>query len=179
MMRKNNSVDLSLFILIAKIGKTRGLKGEFFLRSFAENLESLFSFKKFYCSTSLMMEEVNFEYIKQSNKNIVAKIKSIDGIDEIKAFGQKDIYILKSELPELDVNEAYWFELEGMQVINLEGQHLGHVQKVNNFGASDILEVKPINKKIKILLIPFIKNRIIISINKPEKSVLVDWQEDN
>ena len=179
MMKKNSSLDLSLFILIAKIGKTRGLKGEFFLRSFAENLKSLFSFKKFYVLRSSIMEEVNFEYIKQSNKNIVAKIKSIDGIDEIKVFGQKDIYILKSELPELDVNEAYWFELEGMQVINLEGQHLGHVQKVNNFGANDILEVKPINKKIKILLIPFIKNRIIISINKTEKSVLVDWQEDN
>ena len=179
MMKKNSSLDLSLFILIAKIGKTRGLKGEFFLRSFAENSKSLFSFKKFYVLRSSIMEEVNFEYIKQSNKNIVAKIKSIDGIDEIKAFGQKDIYILKSELPELDVNEAYWFELEGMQVINLEGQHLGHVQKVNNFGANDILEVKPINKKIKILLIPFIKNRIIISINKLEKSVLVDWQEDN
>jgi len=179
MMKKNSSLDLSLFILIAKIGKTRGLKGEFFLRSFAENSKSLFSFKKFYVLRSSIMEEVNFEYIKQSNKNIVAKIKSIDGINEIKAFGQKDIYILKSELPELDVNEAYWFELEGMQVINLEGQHLGHVQKVNNFGANDILEVKPINKKIKILLIPFIKNRIIISINKLEKSVLVDWQEDN
>ena len=178
MMRKNSSVDLSLFILIAKIGKTRGLKGEFFLRSYAENSKNLFSFKKFYTLTRSMMEEVNFEYIKQSNTNIVAKIKSIDDIDEVKAFGQKDIYILRSELPELDINEAYWFELEGMQVINLEGQHLGHVQKVNNFGASDILEVQPINKKSKILLIPFIKNRMIISINKSENSILVDWQED-
>ena len=178
MMRKNNSVDLSLFILIAKIGKTRGLKGEFFLRSFAENPKSLFSFKKFYTSTSSMMEEVNFEYIKQSNSNIVAKLKSIDDIDAVKVFGQKDIYILRSELPELKTNEAYWFELEGMQVINLEDQHLGHVQAVNNFGASDILEVKPINKKQKILLIPFIKNRIIISINKSENSILVDWQKD-
>ena len=40
----------------------------------------------------------------------------------IKAFGQKDIFVLKSELPELEENEAYWFELKGMQVINLEGR---------------------------------------------------------
>ena len=79
------------------------------------------------------MQEVHFEYMKQNNANIVAKLKSISDIDEIKAFGQKDIFILKSELPELDVNEAYWFELEGMQIINLEGQHLGHVKEVNNF----------------------------------------------
>jgi 16S rRNA processing protein RimM len=78
----------------------------------------------------------------------------------------------------LDENEAYWFELEGMQVINLEGQHLGQVQEVNNFGASDVLEVKSTNKKIKNLLIPYIKNRVIISLDKSKNSILVDWQAD-
>ena len=80
-MRKNNLVDLSLFLLIAKIGKTRGLKGEFFLRSFAENSENLFSYKKFYALSSSAMEEVHFEYIKQSNSNIIAKLKSFNDID--------------------------------------------------------------------------------------------------
>ena len=81
MMRNNNSPDLSLFLLIARIGKTRGLKGEFFLRSFAENPDSLNSFTKFYTLASNLMEEVNFEYIKTANSNIVAKIKAIDDID--------------------------------------------------------------------------------------------------
>ena len=178
MMRKNSSVDLSLFLLIAKIGKTRGLKGEFFLRSFAQNSETLSSFKKFYALSSSSMQEVHFEFMKQSNANIIAKLKSVNDIDEIKAFGQKEIFILKSELPKLEVNEAYWFELEGMQIINLEGCILGEVQEVNNFGASDVLAVKSHNKQKKNLLIPFIKNRVIISINKSENSILVDWQED-
>ena len=97
MMRKNSSLDLSLFILIAKIGKTRGLKGEFFLRSFAENPDNLFSFKKFYVLTSSLMKEVDFEYIKKNNSKLVAKIQSVDDIDSIKLYGQKDIYVLKSE----------------------------------------------------------------------------------
>ena len=175
MMKKNSSIDKSLFVLIAKIGKTRGLKGEFFLRSFAEKLETLISFKKFFSLQSFIMEEIFFEYIKKSNNNIIAKLKSIDDIEGIKSFGQKDIYVLKSELPELGKNEAYWFELEKMQVLNLEGQHLGNVDRVDNFGANDVLKVQ---KKNKTLLIPFIKNRVIISINKKENSILVDWQED-
>ena len=178
MMRKNNTIDLSLFILIAKIGKTRGLKGEFFLRSFAQNQETLFSFKKFYALSSSTMEEVHFEYMKQSNSNIIAKLKSLDDIDEIKAFGQKDIYILKSELPVLESDEVYWYELEGMEIINLEGQHLGIVYEVSNFGANDVLVVKPAKKQLKNILIPFIKNRVIISIEKSKNSILVDWQED-
>ncbi len=175
MMKKNSSIDKSLFVLIAKIGKTRGLKGEFFLRSFAEKLETLISFRKFFSLQSFIMEEIFFEYIKKSNNNIIAKLKSIDDIEGIKSFGQKDIYVLKSELPELEKNEAYWFELEKMQVLNLEGQHLGNVDRVDNFGANDVLKVQ---KKNKTLLIPFIKNRVIISINKKENSILVDWQED-
>lgn len=178
MMKKNNSLDLSLFILIAKIGKTRGLKGEFFLRSFAQNPETLLSFKKFYAFSSSGMDEVHFEFIKQSNSNIIAKLKSIHDIEDVKAFGQKDIYILKSELPQLEINEAYWFELEGMQVLNLEGQHLGTVHEVSNFGANDVLMVKSINEQKQNLLIPFIKHRVIISVNKLENSILVDWQED-
>jgi len=121
------------------------------------------------------MKEVDFEYIKKNNSKLVAKIQSVDDIDSIKLYGQKDIYVLKSELPELEENQAYWFELEGMKVVNLEDECLGSVQAVNNYGASDILEVKSLNKKI---LIPFIKNRTIISINKSENSILVDWQED-
>ena len=104
-------------------------------------------------------------------------VQEID-IDEIKAFGQKDIYILKSELPSLESDEVYWFELEGMEIINLEGQHLGLVHEVSNFGANDVLVVKPAKKQLKNILIPFIKNRVIISIEKSKNSILVDWQED-
>ncbi|MDA8925429.1 ribosome maturation factor RimM [Gammaproteobacteria bacterium] len=178
-MRKNSPVDLSLFLLIAKIGKTRGLKGEFFLRSFAETPDSLTNFTKFYTLASDLMEEVSLEYIKTANSNIVAKIKSIDDIDLIKSFGQRDVYVLRSELPQLEDNEAYWFELAGMRVINLDDKILGEVDVVNNYGASDILEINPQSTSNEKILIPFIKNKFIISIDKLKNIILVDWEEDN
>jgi len=177
-MRSSKSPDLSLFLLIARIGKTRGLRGEFFLRSFAEDPQSLNTFTKFYTMNSSLMEEVEFEYIKTANANIISKIKSIDDIDAMKLFGQKDVYILRSELPQLDENEAYWFELIGMNVINLDDKNLGIVEIVNNYGASDILEVNPASDTKEKILIPFIRNKFIISINKSKNSILVDWEED-
>lgn len=127
---------------------------------------------------SSLMEEVEFEYIKTANANIISKIKSIDDIDAMKLFGQKDVYILRSELPQLDENEAYWFELIGMNVINLDDKNLGIVEIVNNYGASDILEVNPASDTKEKILIPFIRNKFIISINKSKNSILVDWEED-
>ena len=178
MMRSSKSPDLSLFLLIARIGKTRGLRGEFFLRSFAEDPQSLNIFRKFYTLNSSLMEEVEFEYIKTANANIISKIKSIDDIDAMKLFGQRDVYILRSELPQLDENEAYWFELIGMNVINLDDKNLGIVEIVNNYGASDILELNPASDTKEKILIPFIRNKFIISIDKSKNSILVDWEED-
>ncbi len=103
---------------------------------------------------------------------------AIDDIDAMKLFGQKDVYILRSELPQLDENEAYWFELIGMNVINLDDKNLGIVEIVNNYGASDILEVNPASDTKEKILIPFIRNKFIISINKSKNSILVDWEED-
>ena len=123
------------------------------------------------------MEEVNFEYIKTANSNIVAKIKAIDDIDSTKIFGQRDVYVLRSELPELEDNEAYWFELVGMNVINLDDEILGVVDTVANYGASDILEINSQLTKNEKILIPFIRNKFVISIDKSKNVILVDWEE--
>ena len=41
-----------------------------------------------------------------------------------------------------------------------------------------VITSKEFHEKIKNILIPFIKNRVIISIDKSNNSILVDWQED-
>jgi 16S rRNA processing protein RimM len=120
---------------------------------------------------------VDFEYIKTANSNIVAKIKAIDDIDSTKIFGQRDVYVLRSELPELEENEAYWFELVGMNVINLDDEILGVVDTVANYGASDILEINSQLTKNEKILIPFIRNKFVISIDKSKNVILVDWEE--
>ena len=63
-------------------------------------------------------------------------------------------------------------------VVNLDEQFLGVVDIVNNYGASDILEITPSSNRKEKILIPFIRNKFIISINKSKNSILVDWEED-
>ena len=104
MMRKNSSVDLSLFLLIAKIGKTRGLKGEFFLRSFAQNPEALFSFKKFYALSSSKMQEVQFEFMKQNNANIVGYACIIDRSNDKSVIKAKIISQVTLNIPTYNKN---------------------------------------------------------------------------
>ena len=114
------------------------------------------------------------DWVKKTFSN---KIKAIDDIDSTKIFGQRDVYVLRSELPELEENEAYWFELVGMNVINLDDEILGVVDTVANYGASDILEINSQLTKNEKILIPFIRNKFVISIDKSKNVILVDWEE--
>jgi len=72
--------------------------------------------------------------------------------------------------------DAYWYELVGMDVINLDGINLGKIKEINNFGANDTLHVNSENGKT--YLIPFVKSRVILEINRKKNSLLVDWEED-
>ena len=84
-----------------------------------------------------------------------------------------NLFLDKNDLPELE-DGYYWHELIGMKVINLDGNTLGEVIAINNYGSNDILEVKTKKKK---LLIPFVKNRIIFDIEKEKKVINVDWYD--
>ena len=55
-----------------------------------------------------------------------------------------------------------------------DGDALGEVIAINNYGSNDMLEVKAKEKK---LLIPFVKNRIIFDIDKEKKVINVDWYD--
>ena len=175
-MKKNR--DTSDLILVAKVGKSKGLKGEFFLNSLCDPKENIIRYSDFKIGSSL--ESINFEYIKISNNKLISKIKEINGVDEVKNLTNKKIYIKKSELPELPDNEIYWHNLEGMMVLNTLDENLGTIEEVTNYGSSDILKVIPSKLSIdnECRLIPFIKDKYIIYFSVKENLLIVDWGKD-
>jgi len=110
------------------------------------------------------------------NKRILAKAKDINSREEAEAIKNLSLLYPKSKLPKLDRLDAYWYELVGMDVINLDGINLGKIKEIKNFGANDTLHVNSENGKTQ--LIPFVKSRVILEINRKKNSLLVDWEED-
>ena len=81
------------------------------------------------------------------------------------------IFIKKSQLPKLKKNEYYLNELIGFTVLNRSGVDLGLVKKIDNFGASDLIEVMQKNKKT--FFLPFDKKNIK-KINFKNKIIVTD-----
>jgi len=110
------------------------------------------------------------------HKNIfITKLEGIKDRNESEKLHGTKLYILRDELKELEDEDTFYYtDLIGLSVKNKEGEEIGSVLKVDNFGAGDLLEIKPKNGKS--FLLPFkdeyvptvdIKNNYV-TVNIPE-----------
>ena len=173
-MKKNK------LVLIASIGKPRGLKGEFFLNSYSNPAENILNYSNFLKNDDISVN-LKIEYIRRINKKFYSKILDINDVDEIKKYTNTKLFIDYKNLPELPQNETYLHDLIGMIVIDQSlDEILAVVDGLNNYGADDCIIVKPsinsVDKQER--LIPFIKDKFIKSVDKKKRVIKVDWQKD-
>lgn len=83
----------------------------------------------------------------------------------------------KSELLELLDGEFYWFQLIGLQVVTTDGQSLGSVVRMLETGANDVFVIKDESDANEIL-IPYIKDEVVKSVDLKQAVITVDWQSD-
>ena len=75
---------------------------------------------------------------------LVASVKEVTSKEEADAMRGLRLYVPRESLPEPEEDEFYLADLIGMAVRRVgTDEALGRVKTVQNFGASDILEVEP------------------------------------
>ena len=153
-MKKNNDKKQDINkqvkqknIVVAKFGKTIGLKGKLLIHSYFSKQSDILKFKKF----SLNQEEDISIQLEKKDKKILAKITNIETVEDAKFFTGKLISLNKKYLPKLKPNQFYFSELEQMKVL-LDKKKVGYVKHVYNHGAGEYLEIKLDNDE---LLVPF------------------------
>ena len=134
---KLNKQDKDNLICVGSIGKTRGLKGEFFLNSFCSPKENILNYSNLIIENN-EVSKLKIQYVKKVNTKFISKINNIDDIENIKNLTNLKIFIKKEDLPQLTSGEVYWHELINMKVIDRNtGDILGIVKDLQNFGAND------------------------------------------
>ena len=129
-------------ILIGEISTVHGIKGLVKVRSFVED-ESLFEGEVF-------TEESGNKTIKLVLKNALksdwlAEANGTTDRNEAEKLRGTQLYIDRTALPEAEDGEYYIEDLKGMKVVDENGMDVGTVLSVENFGASDLLDIKPAN----------------------------------
>jgi 16S rRNA processing protein RimM len=136
-------------IVLAAVSGAHGVRGTLRLKLFCESAESLARHDKLYIAGAprRLLE------LKLSGKAVLATFENISDRNGAEAFRGALIEVDRDALPALEDGEYYHVDLIGLAVVDREGNPVGTVVEVENFGAGDLLEIERGGGKTS--LIPF------------------------
>ena len=158
-------------VTIAKITKTRGLRGEVvadILTDFPERfelLETVFIVKP--NGETLETELKKFWFQKG---RVILKFAGFDKIETAETLRNCEVCIPESEAVALEADEFYDWELQDCEVETVTGEKLGRVKELLRTGGTENLVVQG---KIKDYLIPFAET-ICVEVDIENKAIKVD-----
>lgn len=136
-------------IALAAVAGAHGIKGEVRLKLFAEGLASFaVGGRCFVGDRSLKLAS-----IKMAGKAPIAQFESVGDRSAAEALRGSLIEVERSALPALDDGEYYLADLVGLPCVDEDGESVGNVVAVENYGAGDLLEIEVEGGKRS--LIPF------------------------
>jgi 16S rRNA processing protein RimM len=174
-MSDANPQDADDLIAVAKIVKTRGLRGELvadLLTDFPqrfEGLEGLIAISPGGERLTLKLEDHWFH-----DGRLVVKFAGYSSIDEAQKLVGHELTVPEAERVQLEEDAFYDWELEGCSVETLEGTQLGAVTEVIRTGGVEILVVK--NNAGHEYLIPLAED-ICVEIDIASKRIRIDPPE--
>lgn len=160
------------YIVIAKFGAVHGIHGWISVYAYTEHHEDIFKYQPWFINRQSQWLHIQIVEHKIYQKGFLAKIKGIETREEARTFTGSTVNIPKSALPKLALNEYYWSDLIGLDVINQKGDFLGKVTQLIATGANDVLIVK----NLKEHAIPFLPGSVIQKVDLPNQKIIVDWE---
>jgi 16S rRNA processing protein RimM len=130
-------------IVLGKITSVHGVRGEVKIYSFTDPIDNLLDYSPWTLKREGEVKQVELVSGRLQGKVLVAKLKGLDDREVARTFAGFDICVPRALLPDLDDGEFYWHQLEGLKVIDLQGQLLGRLDHLLETGANDVMVVKP------------------------------------
>jgi 16S rRNA processing protein RimM len=138
-------------VLLGEIGAAQGLKGEVRLRSYTAEPAAIARYGALEDETGRIIE---IESVRPTAKALIARIKGVTTREGAEALNRTKLYISRGRLPERETDEWYHADLIGLSAIGQNGETIGTVVAVQNFGAGDLIEIKPASGGATVL-VPF------------------------
>jgi len=160
-----NKSDL---VHVGTFGVAIGLKGEIKINLLTSSLDVFKSLGYYYNSDRSI--EWKFDSIVMRQQKCIAHPSNCKSRDDAEVLKNQKIFSLKNNLPYTKTNEYYVKDLVTCNIQHENGEFIGEVLSVDNFGAGDLLETMYKNKKIYIPL----NNDNVVCINIKKKTIIIN-----
>jgi 16S rRNA processing protein RimM len=160
-------------ILLAHVAGAHGIRGELLLKTYTGAPEDIAAYGPL--SDQAGVRQFSVKVVRVTPKGVIARIKGIDDRNAAEALKGTALYIARTKLPKPDDDEFYHTDLIGLTAVDVGGTIIGNIDRVLDFGAGTILELK-LTGQTKTELVPFTK-ACVPNVNLPGRSVTVIMPE--
>lgn len=129
----------SRFLIFARVLKPWGLRGEVKLDVLADHPEKFLQLATLYVGQTLVPCQV--EHFRQHRRNLLIKLRGYDNPSQAETLRDHYLYVHPQDIPPLESNTFYHYQLIGLQVVTLEGEVLGALDEILQTGANDVYVV--------------------------------------
>ena len=130
-------------VLLAQIGAAHGIRGEVRIKPFGD-ADMLDRYGPLYDAQGRSYE---ITAMRPQKTVLVVRFRGIDSREAAETLNGVELFVDRSALPAPEEDEFYLSDLIGLQTVSPEGEMLGKVIEVHDFGAGDILEIRLTNGK--------------------------------
>jgi 16S rRNA processing protein RimM len=111
--------------------------------------------------------------IRPQGRGAVLFLVGITHRSQAEAMAGCDVFIDRAMLPALAEGTYYWADLIGVEVVSVDGRHLGRLESIFATGSNDVYVVKRSNKDI---LVPALKS-VVKAVDLKARRMEVDLPE--
>lgn len=107
---------------------------------------------------------------------LIVSVEGVTDRDAAAKLTNLELYASRDVMPPAEEDEFYHADLIGLQAKDPDGKIIGFVLAMHNFGAGDIIEIKPVDGG-QTLLLPFTKT-IVPHINLTDETITIIMPEE-
>lgn len=142
-------------VRVATIISAHGIRGQVKIRCFTESPQTVAGFGTLHDKRGNAYRIAQYRVEKEHS--LIATLEGIADRNAAEPLKGTELFVPSNKLPPLkDDSEYYWEALIGLEVRDTDGELLGIVHAVHNFGASDIIEIAFPNGEME--MFPFVDN---------------------
>jgi 16S rRNA processing protein RimM len=162
-------------ICVGRIGAPHGVRGEVKLWPFTADPLAIGRYGELFTADGTRRFEV--EALRPARDHMVARLKGIADRTAAEALRNLELFVPRDRLPEIEEpDEFYHADLIGLTACDRGGRTLGSIVAVYNFGAGDLLELKP-DAGGDTVLVPFTQ-LTVPEIDMPAGRLVIDYDFD-
>ena len=125
-------------VTLAVVTGAHGIRGEVRLKLFANDVDSVGRHRLFEADG----RQLNLTSIRADKGGAIARFREVTDRSAAEALRGTMLSVSRDALPPLDDGEYYHADLLGLRCVSTTGEELGDVVAVENYGASDVVEIE-------------------------------------